>query len=525
VRESAAPVRSPGPTRRALPAWGRSRKRVEPLRASRNPLRRAPAALLLILAVGTLQSLAWDVAVPAFQGPDEVGHYSYIQHVAQTGEQPALSSASPAREVRGALTLLDLEPLIGNATARPAWSPLDLSLWHAAERGQPVARVAYSGNASSTQIVRNIARNPPLYYAVMAVPYRMLSWLPLLKRLFVLRLFNALCYLATIALTWLLAGELFGGARWKQTLAAGAVALEPKLAFMSAVINADSLLIALESGFLLAAVRLVRRGPSARRVLVASALAAAASLTQGRGLVTIPVLAVAIIAAWVRFRPPARVAVSGAAAAGGTLGAGLLVYRLAPRSGGRRALYGGTVAEVSSGPFNVRQFLSSIYQFYFPRLPGMHPRLGPAYGYRQVFIETFYGTFASLEVVFPQRASDVLQALSAIGLVGLGAACVVNWRRLLRAWPTVLVMLSLFVVTMALLHYTSYRALLAPGRTDPLITGRYLLPMISLFGVAIAFTVGSLPRRLGPFVGAAVLSLGVLLSLGGLGLTMARFYG
>jgi hypothetical protein len=48
--------------------------------------------------------------------------------------------------------------------------------------------------------------------------------------------------------------------------------------------------------------------------------------------------------------------------------------------------------------------------------------------------------------------------------------------------------------------------------------------MVSLFGVAIAFTAGALPRRAGPLLGAVILSLGVLLSLGAIAVTAARFY-
>ena len=86
-------------------------------------------------------------------------------------------------------------------------------------------------------------------------------------------------------------------------------------------------------------------------------------------------------------------------------------------------------------------------------------------------------------------------------------------------------MLSLLVTLLLMLHYVSYRALLSNGGTDPLIVGRYLLPMVSLFGLAIAFTVGSLPKRAGPFLGAVILSIGTLLAVGGIGITAARFYG
>jgi 4-amino-4-deoxy-L-arabinose transferase-like glycosyltransferase len=509
-------------TPRSRPTDSRAGLRVASAGALRR-VRRVPRALALLLLVGALQSVAWAVALPAFQGPDESAHFGYLQHLAVTGNLPSPTRGRSANssEAEAALVKLNLKPLIGNLAAKPAWSSADLALWRSAEHSLP------AGAASDGAGPNAIAKNPPLYYAVMAVPYRIIGWLPLLKRILLLRLFSALCYLATIALTWVIAADLFGRVRWKQALAAGAVALQPQLAFMSAVINADSLLIALTTGFLLAALRLAQRGPSTRRVLAASGLAAAACLTQGRGLVTLPVLLTALLASLIRHRAAAREALTAAAAAAGTLVAALGAYLLFGRSSsGGGGIYGGQAAyNVSVPSFNVRQFLSSIYQFYLPKLPSLQPRLGPSYGYRQVFIETFYGTFGSLEVIFPARLYDALQVLTAVGLVGFYTACVARWRSLRRHWPSTLVMLALLLTTVVFMHYVSYVALLGNGRSDPLIVGRYLLPMVALFGLAIAFTASALPRRLGPLLGAAILALGVFVSLGGIGITMSRFYG
>ena len=47
-------------------------------------------------------------------------------------------------------------------------------------------------------------------------------------------------------------------------------------------------------------------------------------------------------------------------------------------------------------------------------------------------------------------------------------------------------MLAAIAVSMiGLLHLASYRALVGSG--DPLITGRYLLPLVTVFGLAVAF--------------------------------------
>jgi 4-amino-4-deoxy-L-arabinose transferase-like glycosyltransferase len=480
-----------------------------------------PTPLALLLIVGLLLSIAWDVALPAFQGPDEVGHFSYLQHLAETGELPHVTGGGKpnSAEVREALSSLNLKALVGDIRARPAWSSADLRLWHEVERTLP------RGARASGTGPNPLAKNPPLYYAVMAIPYRMLVWLPLLKRLFVLRLVNALFYLATVVLVWMLAGELFGRVRWKQALAAGVVALQPQLAFMSAVINADILLIALTSAVLLAAVRLVKLGPSLGRILTASGLTAAAVLTHGRGLITVPVLLAALAASCIKHRTGLRDALARGGAASATVGGALLAYLAFGRASGSGGLYGGQASELNTGTgFKLGQFLSFIYQFYFPKLTELHRRIGPAYGYRQVFIDTFYGAFGSLEVAFKARIYDTLQVLSAIGLLGLYTAVVLRWRRIWKSWAVVIVMLALLITNLMFLHYVSYRALLDSRGTEPLIVGRYLLPMVSLFGLAVAFTVGSLPGRLRPLVGAMILAGGVLLSLTGIGITMARFY-
>ncbi|MHB8491967.1 MAG: hypothetical protein ACYDA6_07130 [Solirubrobacteraceae bacterium] len=459
------------------------------------------------------------MAVPAFQGPDEEHHFAYVQYLAETGHlpSPTTGGTSLSSEVYAALTTLNLQSLIGNLSGKPGWSRADLSLWRQTDRALG------PGSAANGAGPNPIAKNPPLYYAVMAVPYSIFRWLPLLKRVFVMRLVNGLMYLATIALMWLLVAEVFGRVRLLQVIGTGAVALEPQLAFTSAVINADTLLVTLTTGFLLAALRLVRRGPSLRRVLVASVLAAAACLTHGRGLVTLPVLAVALVSACIAHRVPLREAILRASGAAGVLGFAAAAYSLfgQPSSG---SAFGGQVTALNSGRFNLRQFITFVYQFYFGRLPSLRPRLGPEFGYRQVFIDTFYATFGSLEVTFRQRVYDVLQVLSALGLLGLYTVCVIQRKRLKRAWPTVLVIASLALTTIVFLHYVSYRALVSNGGSDPLIVGRYLLPLISLFGLAITFTVRSLPRRAAPYAGALILAIGALLSLTGLGITAARFY-
>jgi hypothetical protein len=74
-----------------------------------------------------------------------------------------------------------------------------------------------------------------------------------------------------------------------------------------------------------------------------------------------------------------------------------------------------------------------------------------------------------------------------------------------------LAMLSFLAVTLlgllAGLHLTDYRSLIA-GQ-GPLLQGRYLLPLVALFGITVAFGIHHLPRRV-QAAGCGVVIAGLL---------------
>ncbi|MBS1868508.1 MAG: DUF2142 domain-containing protein [Actinobacteria bacterium] len=478
-------------------------------------VRATPAPLALLLVVSALLGTTWAVALPPLQGPDEAEHFAYVQHLAETGSPP--SSSTPggvgtyATEELRALDQLGLRAMLANPFARPMWSAADQQRWARFERTLP------PGARSDGDGPNFAAKNPPLYYVYEAVAYRLSPGTSLFARLLATRLASVLLLVATVALTWAAVAELTRRT-WARVLATGVVALQPQLSFIGAIVNPDILLVALSTAFVALSIRTLARGRTVRRVVGLCALAALAALTHGRGLALLPPLVVVLALSWWRERPPARV-LARWLAAGVALVAALAVVLLA----GGRSLYGGQLAAFQDSGFDLRQFASYLWQFYLPPLPTMQPRIGPAYGFRQVFVETFYGTFGSLDVHLPARVYALLQVASVLGLVALYTAVVVRWRELRARGRVALGLAATALSGIVFLHVASYLALL--DGPDPVIVGRYLLPLISLFALALTFVATSLPRRLGPLFAAVVLGAGVLLQLTGLGLTVARFYG
>jgi hypothetical protein len=477
-------------------------------------LRAIPVPLRLILAVALVEILAWSVVIAPLQGPDENNHYSYAQYLAETGHRPSYGEGNStiSTETGTAYAGFNLYGLIGRADARPFWSPAAYAGWNNAQKK---LKRSDRSNGSGPNAV---AKNPPLYYAYEAIPYRLGADAGFLNRLWLMRIANGLLFVLTVALTWLAAAELFRSTL-ARTVAAGAVALQPMAGFMSGVVNPDTMLATVWAAFVVVALRLVLRGFTAWRVAGLTAISIASVLTHGRGLPLLPVALFALALGWWRHRPAIsrRWALAGAAAL--VVGLAVAVKLVSARGGA----YGG---EINLGKgFSLRQFGAFVWQFYFPKLPFMDVRVGPSYGYRQLFIERFLaGSFGSLEVQFATRIYQLVQLAAGVGLVALIAAIVARWRAVAARWDAFLLLLATVVSCVGFLHLASYRAIVGGSGGDPLIVGRYLLPLMCVFGLAVAFVVTSVKRRYQLGLAAVVLSLGVLLQLGALGLTFARFY-
>jgi len=479
----------------------------------RPSLRAVPRPLLAVLGAAAILAAGWAFAVAPLMAPDEINHMGYVQQLAETGHPPKGGSnagLSYSTEQASAMLWAGLTPLIGVPQGRPAWSSLEQDRWQQIKSRLPAA--ARKDGSGPT----GVGAYPPLYYGYEAIAYKAASATDFFGQQLAARLANVLLYLATIALTWMLAGELLGRGS-SQVLATALLALLPQLAFLGGAVNPDTLLVTLSTALLLAGTRLVKRGPSTRRVVVIAALIAAAILTHTRGLaIVVPAFAALAIALYVH-RPGRRAAAGYAAIALGGAALGGLLYLVTT------TLVAGPPAPETQA-FNIRQFVGYVWQFWLPRLPLMAPKIGGDYGFQQAAIETYFGQFASLEVHYPTWVYNVLHwwwLAMAAGLAGLA------WMRRSAtrgAWPVLVVLGVAIVSLVGLLHIVAYRAMLS-NPSDPVIAGRYFLPLAPIGASAVAYVLSALPRRVFPWAAGVVVGGFLLLAIAGLALTATRFYG
>jgi hypothetical protein len=461
----------------------------------------------MLVAVAMTQGALWAILTPPLSGPDENAHAAYAQYMAVTGRWPSDSppTGGQSAELSTFAGGIEAQVIVGHPEGRIGWPASSTVETALARLPEGADTNASSSNAAATY--------PPLYYALAAVAYHATPGGNIADRLLAMRAVGVLLLGVTVALTWLLAGVVLAGL-WPRALAAGLVALQPKLGFMSGVINPDILLITLTTAFLLAGALIIRRGVTKWRVAAIVSTTIATAMTQPRGLFLVGPL---VFVAWFVFRQwlqRARGATARRAAdlAGAAIFAGAiaLVAILAVR-------WGNSTAES-----NLREFGSYIWQFYLPR-PDFLQQFGPAYGYRQVFVETYFSVFGQIDVRPSAGFVDFVQDGAMVGLIALYTTVVARWSTVRSNWPIVALLAGVVVSMLALLHLVAFQKLQGAG--DPIITGRYLLCAVSVYAIATSWVCSSLPKRAGSFVAAALLAISAFLVFSGVGLTALRFYG
>jgi hypothetical protein len=471
-----------------------------------------PALAATIAAIAALNATAWSIVTPAFQVPDEVAHVAYVQRIGETGGPPpsphhAILSAEQSAAMTGSRFGAAHEPTIHTAV----WSPLQQRRLLDALHAGP-SRVAVKD-------IGDVEPEPPLYYALEAIPYRLASSVTLLDRMMAMRLLSALMAGATALFALLFVRECLPARPWAWSVGGLGVAFTPMLGFISGGVNPDALLYATSAALLFCLARAFRRGVATRLVAWIGALLAVGSLAKVNfaGLVPGALLALALAArrsegGW--NRAVAR-ALGTAVAIGAVPFA--LVSVLEAVAWGRPFAIGRPRAPESH--VGLGAHLSYVWQVFLPRLPGQRRLFAEYPAYEDLF-KTFVGAFGWIVARFPSWVYRL--AVAVFALLGwlAGRALSAHRRELRQRRAELLGYASILAVLLLLV------ALSADLRRDAeeVVQGRYLLPLLPLFGALLALAARGAGERWGRAVGAAIVVAAVAWTVFGQLVTIAFFY-
>lgn len=489
-------------------------------------VRRVPRAGRACALIALVNALVWSIVVPPFQVPDEISHFGYAQYLAETGKPPPQTPGARqySDEEQTALTYLGFFTVVGQPDQRPIGTAAEERSLRAALAAHP-SRRGQGGPSSATN-------QPPLYYALAAVPYWLSPSHDILARLALMRLLSALLAAGTVLCVYLLLRELLPGTPWAWTVGALAVAFQPTFMFIAAGVHGDNLLFLASAATLLALARAFRLGLTPRRGAAIGLAMVVGVLGKLTFLALVPGIALGVLLLVWRARGPARrPALAGTGIAAAIIAAPVALYALLnvvawDRSGG--ATGGGvTSATVATGAMSLKERLDYIWQEALPRLPFMHDEL-PGFAPWSVWFKGFIGHFGWLDYRFAEWVYLLAGAIFAGVLVLAAGAVTRTLRARGRRWidwraPFALVLAVLVAGLIGVIGWQgiSYRA----STGFAFEQARYLLPLLGLYALLVALAARGAGRRWGPAVGAGLVVLAMAHGLFAELLTISRYYG
>jgi hypothetical protein len=483
----------------------------------RTALARIPRAAWICALIACLNAVCWSIVTPAFQVPDEPDHYAYVKQLYETGRLPSSDAGLTSNEVIAVLIGLRYnqvreEPenhaIASQAEQAELQRYLTLSK-EDADVGSPAAGVA--------------ASEPPLYYALEAIPYGLAKGGTVLDRLQLMRLMSALFAGLTAMFAFLFVREALPAAPWAWVVGGLSVALAPLLGFMSGAVNPDSLLFAVSAAVFYCLARAFRRGLSTGTAVAIGALTATGFLTKLNFIGMAPGVIIGLIVLTVRTaRATGRSAYRLLALSLGlALGPVALYTAINALSGDPLLGFVSSAIAIAHGPIPAE--INYIWQLYLPRLPGTVNDFPGLFTTRQLWFRGYVGLYGWLDTPFPGWVNAV--ALIPAGAIALLCGwSLVRVRATLRSRAAELcVYMAVAIGLMALVGADSYQTF--PQRLAEYAQMRYMLPLLPLLGAALALAARGAGRRAGPAVGALIVVLFLAHDIFSQLLAVGRYYG
>ncbi|NLE76712.1 MAG: DUF2142 domain-containing protein [Chloroflexi bacterium] len=254
------------------------------------------AWLAALLALTLMTGLAYSLAVPLWQAPDEPGHFEQAALLAQQGWPLRRSAQDAALE----------QAIIASLARQRFWH------WVGEPWPQPLP-ASFAADPFLARSGRQVGDEPPAYYLPLALLLRLAPDMDAQARL--ARGYSLALLVLTAAVAWGAAREAFPNDPFLAPATAALVGLLPTAAFMGGAVNNDIAAALLGAAYAWALVRWCGSDrPSLRSALPLAALALLGLLVKKTLAFTLPLTALIFLTAW--WRRPRRLLRPAAALAG-----------------------------------------------------------------------------------------------------------------------------------------------------------------------------------------------------------------
>jgi Predicted membrane protein (DUF2142) len=475
-----------------------------------------PSAAWVCALVGCLSAVSWSLISPPFEIPDEPSHYAYVQHLAETGHPPTGNGAifSSAE----GYALLDLHSSVVRE------NPQNGTISTLGEQ-QKLEQDMATHTSTASENASVATTEPPLYYALEAIPY-LATGGNVLDRLTSMRLLSALLAGVTSLFAFLFVRETLPGVSWAWIVGGLSVALYPLLGEMSGAVNPDALLYAVATALFFCLARAFRLGLTPARASAIGAVVAIGLLSKLNFVGMIPGAAVGLLVLTLRARRRSPASAVRSLALGLGVAASPVIAYVAL---GSVLHHGGGTNPIAVGSEFLRRQgslftkISYIWELFLPQLPGMPSLFHGVSTTRQLWFDGLVGRYGWLDTFFPGWIYTVALIPAAL-IATLCARELARHRTMLRARTGELATYAAIGVGIAV-QVGASDYLYYPNEIGVFTEPRYLLPLIALFGAALALAARGAGRRWGTAVGTMLILLLLGHDIFSQLLVIGRYYG
>ncbi len=485
---------------------------------------------LWLYVLAALNGAAWALITPAFQTPDEVDHFAYVQSLVERGQTPTPYPSS----TRFRWSTGEGDALLGSAMLTDHQVDDSRVPWLTADVHRYAALAKHNGadpaNGGGFDAMSGYG---PLYYLAVAPGYLIASGSSAFSQLALTRLFSVLIGALVTLFTYLMVRELVARRAWVAVLAGLLVGFQPMYSFLSGSVNND---IGIDAGAAAVAyllVRMLRRGLAWPTTLPLGLLLGLLPFVKGSAYDLYPLTLLALIGVLWRHRTQRqtrnRTAVGGLVAlllsAAVTFEAVQLLANAlvpAPPSLGTApsvATASGSLSIVLAHPLS---YLTYLWEVFLPRLAGMHPHFPfGVYPARVIFVNRGWAAFGWYDVGFPAWVYRVLEA-AILAVAVLGLVALWRERRLVCRRRMEVALLVLFpIVVVAGFEAVFY----IPGQRDLISEfGRYAFPALAPLATGVVGALYGFGRRWTIAAGSILLVAMLALCYASQLLTLTAFY-
>lgn len=193
--------------------------------------------LKILLTLTFFKGLIWAYLIPPFQSPDEQNHFAYTQYIAETKKAPNIKESKNASlELMTATKILNFDW----SGSHPMWSK---EIFTKAKLKEKEIESIPTSDKKIFVSYANGYKNPPLYYILGSIFYKIGSLGTILDRLFMVRVLSVIFAVIAVFFSYKIAYFVTNNNLLSLT-SASLVSFQPSFTNITSTVTNDSMAIA-----------------------------------------------------------------------------------------------------------------------------------------------------------------------------------------------------------------------------------------------------------------------------------------